>query len=47
MNRVTFVARLQDDFFGERPIGKSRKAQNARRVGRCGVAAKLIGKGAE
>src|SRR5450759_4519247 len=39
---VTFLARLDDEFFGEFPVGESRQAKHARRVRCRQIAAKLI-----
>ena len=44
MDRVTFMARLDDKFFGELPIGKSGQAEHARRVGCRRIAAELTRK---
>ena len=42
VDRITFLARLDDKLLGEFPVGESRQAQHARRV-RCGeIASELI-----
>ena len=43
VDRIAFLARLDDEFLWKFPIGESRQAKHARRVRRCQIAAKLIG----
>src|SRR6202034_2063036 len=43
VDRIALLARLDDELLGKFPIGKSRQAQHARRVG-CGqIAVEIIG----
>jgi hypothetical protein len=43
VDRIAFLARLDDEFLGKFPIGESRQAKHARRVRCRQIAAELIG----
>ena len=42
VDRIAFLARLDDEFFGKFPVGEPRQAQHARRIRGRKVAVKLI-----
>ena len=42
VDRIAFLARLDDEFLGKFAVGESRQAQHARRVGCRQIAAELI-----
>ena len=43
VDRIAFLSRLDDEFFGKFPVGESRQAKHARRVRRRHITAELIG----